>query len=1207
MTTDELLRNLRAARSLLDQRAPDRARGDWAEAAPDLAALRRSLDACSAELDTVLDEIESADERDLLRAGLAACHADAAALVAASGDPSAARQLLRRAIELVPTDSDLSREWRAVGADLDRFTDLAHGRHLWRRGDAARARPILKRVAAGGGDRLAGAAQAVMDAPIPITGAPTLFTLNGVGLTLVGGRDRRGDGTYVATHCFSILFVPILPLAAYRVSDAGGGSYYFHAREKLSAFARRARLLAPLALALVIAGFSINAYLDSTSRRIGQALDAAGELERAGRLDQALGAYDHAITDFFDADSGAELRPAAAGIMRIAAARVAEPVGPGSVEAIRRVVLRYQELHPTLRAPEVEAALRDKLVGWAGQIGSKDLAARRASLRVLELAAAAVSEADIGWRVDRARTQLAEELAVERPIEALRQYAAIGDRRSTMEPIAAILATFEPGSSLWVEAEAEVEVWLSGAQGHPRAAEVRVHLDQVRRRERDPGRAALLGGDSAALAAAAALDPHDHGVAVALARARRDDGKLDEALATLTALGGPGRMTAEAQVALGTLYADAGALDQAERMLSGLMTAELAGYQDAMSRHDRSAQAAQTALIERAQRGDLPSDVDAAARAAAPDKQEEIVLAWLRRELEQDPQLARLADEVGRRSHVVPAALTLGMVRLRLASAAVGDGRKQLLAGAEEAFLSVRSQAEGRPELHLGLGQVYYRLGRPEDGERELAHVLGEKDAQLRLQVGEVYRELGLRKRAIEVAEAIWSDAADQARKSEAAQLRSLLAEEEDEEETWLARADQSVPFVRRSLTSLRAERKLREGDAAGADALFAAVAGEYGAEAARNATAANNAAVAEGRRFRCTGDLRHLEKAASYMGEAYRLQPESAIVASNLVTAWRTLAMTRALGAWFDVHALRPESSEAQALLGVLADGPERARVRARLTGDAAFRRSNDVMRQWQILAPQDAASYALEESALEMFDDGPGLSSLRDRLARVTMTPSTGFEEWMNGSKDENRRKELATARARYQRLLEAIHDKRNRAAVLLLLGEEMRGEAILGDAAAVYAERERVLAEAASLYPYAGVERELAGARMDVAILGAVAASAEVRALWEPRRRSHSWLLLAHLIAGASPAARDALRRQPQLAAARPVFERELAGRGEMQRWVIARALGDVDLEKRATAAIRGSTALVRAQVSARLHADFPSARENLALVEKIVGLE
>ncbi len=972
----------------------------------------------------------------------------------------------------------------------------------------------------------------------------------------------------------------------------------------------RARFLLTVVVLLIVGGFAAHTYLNSASRRLARAMEAAAGLERDGRADQALTAYDQMIVEFGDTDARAELGPAAAGVVRVTAARVTEPVGTGSVEAIRRVVLRYQGLPAELRASPASDVLRGKLVAWTDQIGRRDLEARRASVRVLELAAeVAVADASTSARADRERGELAAALAGERPVEALRQYAALGDRKAAAPPMAAILSTFEAGSSLWLEAGDTVDLWLAAAGSHPAAAGFRTRLQEVRDRERDPARAPLLAGDDVeALAAAARSQPHDHGLAVALARAQRGAGKLDEAIATLTALGPLGRLTAEAQAVLGSLHAEAGKLEDAERVLAGLIRAELPAYQDAASRYERAAVAAEAALIDRARRGDLPADVTSELGAANPEKQKELVAAWLRRELEMDRHLASLAEEVGRRSHVVPASLSLGMVRLQAANAASGEARERLLAGAEAAFLSVRNQAEGQPDLHLGLGQVYYRLGRTADGERELDRMLAEKDPRIRLAVANIYRDLGIGLKATEIAEALWKGAEDAQVKSAAAALRSLLAQDLDEEETWLSRADQSDPFVRRGLMSLRAERKLREGDAAGADPLFAAVADEYGKNAARDGADANNAAVAEGRRFACTGDVRRLEKAADYMVQAYRLQPQSAIVAGNLVGAWHVLAMTRALGTWFDMRAVRPDHGDVIQLLAVMATGPERSLVRKRLTNDTAFGRAGELLRQWQILAPQDSRAHGTEQMIAEMLDDEARLLALRDRLGRVAVVPPAHIREWMSGAKDEVRRKELATSRARYERLLEATtSDKRARAALLFLLAKVLSIEAVLGDAAAALAERERLLAEAVSLFPAEGFERELAGARVDVAAMDMVARFPDARAVWDAKKRTHGGVLLAYAIAQASSGARDALRRHPAMLAARPAFERSMADRARPQHWAFAHVLGDADLETRAAAAIRASASrtLASAEIEASLSPESDSAREWLALVKQVLG--
>jgi hypothetical protein len=44
-----------------------------------------------------------------------------------------------------------------------------------------------------------------------------MFTFNGTGTRLYGKRDQDADGWYTATKFFCVLYLPLLPLSAYRV------------------------------------------------------------------------------------------------------------------------------------------------------------------------------------------------------------------------------------------------------------------------------------------------------------------------------------------------------------------------------------------------------------------------------------------------------------------------------------------------------------------------------------------------------------------------------------------------------------------------------------------------------------------------------------------------------------------------------------------------------------------------------------------------------------------------------------------------------------------------------------------------------------------------------------------------------------------------------------------------------------------------------
>jgi len=69
----------------------------------------------------------------------------------------------------------------------------------------------------------------------PISKAPSLHTINGVGFTLYGNTDPKPDGSHMATYYFVVLAIPVFPIARYRVIPTAGG-YRFLGKAKLRTF-----------------------------------------------------------------------------------------------------------------------------------------------------------------------------------------------------------------------------------------------------------------------------------------------------------------------------------------------------------------------------------------------------------------------------------------------------------------------------------------------------------------------------------------------------------------------------------------------------------------------------------------------------------------------------------------------------------------------------------------------------------------------------------------------------------------------------------------------------------------------------------------------------------------------------------------------------------------------------------------------------------
>lgn len=118
--------------------------------------------------------------------------------------------------------------------------------------------------------------------PGPLTGE------NGIGTALVGRRDFDPEtGTFVATHVFRVLFLPLWVLGAYRVANAPGGGWYCFGRVPLSLIARGWNVFVVLAVLGTVGGFWWNSHTKSPEFVAGRKLRQADEAAAAGKGGEA--------------------------------------------------------------------------------------------------------------------------------------------------------------------------------------------------------------------------------------------------------------------------------------------------------------------------------------------------------------------------------------------------------------------------------------------------------------------------------------------------------------------------------------------------------------------------------------------------------------------------------------------------------------------------------------------------------------------------------------------------------------------------------------------------------------------------------------------------------------------------------------------------------------------------------------------------------
>ncbi len=126
----------------------------------------------------------------------------------------------------------------------------------------------------------------------PLRSEPPLMSAAGCGFGLYGSRGFDPDtGSSVKTYCFSLLYLPVLALGAYRVADAPGGGWEFLGRVRLSPLAR---LWNSCLIALVAGGLGLllwKNYTESDGYLAGKKLAEADALAAAGRPGRAAELY----------------------------------------------------------------------------------------------------------------------------------------------------------------------------------------------------------------------------------------------------------------------------------------------------------------------------------------------------------------------------------------------------------------------------------------------------------------------------------------------------------------------------------------------------------------------------------------------------------------------------------------------------------------------------------------------------------------------------------------------------------------------------------------------------------------------------------------------------------------------------------------------------------------------------------------------------
>ncbi|HYO68355.1 MAG TPA: hypothetical protein VEU33_19970 [Archangium sp.] len=1180
---------------------PDPERTDWSGMKVRVDMVREGMERVLDGVSGALEEADEAGMKALVRKRVAGVASRVAALLQATGSAEGCRRLLDKALKL-SEDASQRAELEAALAEPEVFCRFAYAGWLLGKGRFDKADSLLKRVVKDTRQPvLKQMARSALRGSRPLEGAPSLFRINGCGVGLYGKRDEAPDGSYVATYFISLIFIPVFPLTAYRVREVEGNAYQFYSKESLGPVTRTWQRLVLAGVAGMFLWSGVDGYLNSPERLARLALEEARTAEATLPREQAIERYRSVIDAHTDDSARAR---AADAVVRLSLEGLPTPCTKDTVEAVGRVVTGISTLPSSAISGEPSARFGERLDACAREIGQETTADVRAALTVVEDALRVAGTPALKERRVALMRGQAERLVKAQPLRALSLYVKLPGKES-LDAAEAIIDTFGEAPSLWLEASGDVEAWTKHkAQDTSRGDKVALYRERLEEAFATTAKdkALIEEGDEAKLARALKASPGNQELAVAMASLARARGDAKEAMATLTSLGPLGRLTGEAQMMLGLCYRDLGQLPEADAVLSSYIADRLEPFQSVQRKYEEAAKALQERLIARARTGQLPAEVMKRLEVASgsEEQQRKIFDEWLSEQMEADSGLEKLREEYLRHQSVVPASLMLGMLKLMRANETEGEARQALLGEAERVFLSIRQDAEGDPRFHLGLGQVYHRLGRSEEGDKELRGVVERKEPALTLQVVHVYRELDRLDQARPLCEEVYDTATEPELKYGAATMLARMATDDDEEEKWLRKGDPNSPTIQDDLLQVQATRALREGRLEDADRALAKNVAFRAREAKHSSTAANNTATALMSRYRASGDVTHLRSAVKYLEDAVRLAPDNALVVGNLASAHEYLGKVTVLERFVRTKPLHLQDGEAQELLAVLLEGPLREEVLKALDADPSLRRSQELSQQEQTLSPGKAAAWERQLLWLRWHRDTQGMASLAKRLETLpSFEGSVGVlarKKWESGEMDAQVGKWMVQgvtwAEATLKRAKQTNHAP-TIAAAWHLMGEALDKQRYYDPKLEQLDRMVEAYREAGKLWPQFGVTGSLKWALATVAMERGAAKSEALGKVWKEERRIRGMGTIMHqaLTGPASAEVAAALRAQPELKEAAEHARARAKVRPEMTDWVLAKAAGDVVLEQAAAAVFARPDVELKLAIDARLAGDHP----------------
>jgi hypothetical protein len=434
---------------------------------------------------------------------------------------------------------------------------------------------------------------------------------------------------------------------------------------------------------------------------------------------------------------------------------------------------------------------------------------------------------------------------------------------------------------------------------------------------------------------------------------------------------------------LGQIYAGKGLADESYALLQPYTEDKLKVFAQREADYRKAAENLEKAAIEQLRAGRAPKAFYDAYDKADDQGKRLLVGNFVNEQLSASAALKQQVQALRESAAIVPAALDLGIVTVhraqRLSDAAARNAQFQ---AAEKVFLSIRGVAGDSDNYRLYLGQVYYWLGKQDEGKRLFDELLQAHGREFRVlvDVAGLLRSVGALHDARRTIEEAYAKAGSNDDRWMAAHVRALMQVDADDELVWLERSDRSNARVRAGIHTTRAQLADRKGQRAVARREYESAIAELG-KLPEDATQHNSLAVVHLALYALEGDPVQRDRGLARLDQALALQPADSILLMNNIAAVSSAAVAAIVGDAIDLQALR-SGGDFSLIEFLHNDDASRDRIRQKVRDNAAVKKALAYSEKAALLAPRNPQAYAFIGTIASTLEDGPAMKALAARV---------------------------------------------------------------------------------------------------------------------------------------------------------------------------------------------------------------------------------